>query len=91
LLSQFRKKTMHPNFKKGLVVGLAAGFIAGVLVFGLCYWGSTWPAVSEVSVSLALRPWWKSQNWMAAIDAFALVGSVFGFLAAFRPALKSKK
>ncbi len=82
---------MYPNFKKGLAVGLAAGFTSAVLVFGLCYWASTLPAVSDVSLTWAFRPWWRSSNWMAALWAFAFVGVVLGLLAAFRPDLNGKK
>ena len=82
---------MYPNLKKGLVVGLVAGLVAAALIFGLCVWASTWPAFSEVSVTWSFRPWWRLSNWLATLIAFVSVGLVFGFLAAFRPDVKSKR
>ena len=82
---------MYPNLKKGLAVGLIAGFMAAALVFGLCFWVSTWPAVTEVSLTWSFRPWWRSSNWLAALAAFIFVTLVFGVLAAFRPDFSSKR
>ena len=83
--------TMYPNFKKGVVVGLVAGFVAAVLVFGLCVWASTWPAVTDVSLTWSFRPWWRESNWLFPLAAFFVVGVLFGLLAAFRPDLRSKR
>jgi ABC-type antimicrobial peptide transport system permease subunit len=82
---------MYSNLKKGLVVGVVAGFIAATLVFSVCCWGATLPAISEVSLTWAVRPWWRPSNWLVALYAFAFVGFVFGVLAAFRPDSRKKR
>jgi hypothetical protein len=82
---------MYPNFNKGVVVGLVAGFVAAMLVFGLCFWTSTLEAVTPVSLSMSFRPWWRESNWLAALVAFLSAGLVFGVLAALRPDLRRKR
>jgi len=82
---------MYPNLKKGLVVGLVAGLVAAAFVFGLCLWASTWPAVTEVSLTWPFRPWCRSSNWFAALAAFIVVAVLSGLLAALRPDLRSKR
>ena len=82
---------MCSNLKKSLVVGLIAGLVAAAVVFGLCFWASTWPAVTEGSLTWAYRPWWRSSNWLTALGAFVFMAVVFGVLAAFRPDFRSKK
>jgi ABC-type antimicrobial peptide transport system permease subunit len=82
---------MYPNLKKGVVVGLVAGFVAAGLVFGLCVWASTWPAVTDVSLTWSFRPWWRESNWLFTLAAFFVVGVLLGLLAAFRPDLRSKR
>ncbi len=82
---------MYPNLKKGVGVGLIAGLVAAALVFGLCFWASTWPAATEASLTWAYRPWWRTSNWLTALAAFLFVAVVFGVLAAFRPDFRSKK
>ena len=79
---------MNPNLKKGLVVGVIAGFVAAVVVFGLCVWASTWPAFSDVSLTWSFRPWWRESNWLFAAAAFVFVGLVVGVLTTFRPNMK---
>jgi hypothetical protein len=76
---------MSPNFKKGVVVGPVADFAAAMLAFALCFWTSTLPAVTPVSLSLSFRPWWQESNCLAALVAFLSAGLVFGILAALRP------
>jgi hypothetical protein len=74
---------MYPDFKKGLFVGLTAGFISAMLVFGLCILESTESPATEVL--------WRESNWMFAVAAFVSVGAVFGLLATFRPDMKRKR
>ncbi len=81
---------MHTKTKKFLVLGASAGVIGAVLVFGMCLWASTLPAVTQVSLTWSFRPWYRSSNWLAALIAFAFVGVVAGALAALRPD-RSKK
>jgi amino acid transporter len=81
---------MYPNLKKGVVFGLVGGFVAAMLVFGLCFWMSTLPAVTPASLSLAFRPWWRESNWLAALVACLSTGLVFAILAALRPDLRGK-
>jgi hypothetical protein len=79
------------NFKKGALVGLVSGLITALLVFGLCIWGSTLPAATDVSLTWSVRPWWRLNNWLMAFSAFVTIGLFFGILATFRPDLKRKK
>jgi len=53
-----------PNWRRGLRNGLIAGGIIFILSFAYTIFFSTLPAISPVSLSIALRPWWKIQNWM---------------------------
>jgi hypothetical protein len=82
---------MYPNRKRGVVVGLVAGFAAAMLVFVQCFWISTLEAVTPVSLPLSFRPWWRESNWLAALVAFVSAGLVFGILTAFRPKLRRKR
>src|SRR5882724_3536833 len=82
---------MYANLKKGLVVGLVAGLVAAALVFGLCLLASTWPAVTNVSLTWSFRPWWRSSNWLAALASFFFVTVVVGVLAAFRLRVRRKR
>jgi hypothetical protein len=77
-----------PNYKKGLCWGLGCGFVCSALWFASCYFFSKLPAVSEVSVSLALQPWWK--DWGIGVVIFIVVALVIGILAAVRPDLSKR-
>jgi hypothetical protein len=78
-----------PNYKKGFLWGTSCGFVCAALWFAACYFFSKLPAVTDVSVSLALQPWWKL--WKAGLVIFIVVATVVGVLAAFRPNLQKKK
>jgi len=82
---------MNPKLKSGLILGAASGGLAAVIAFGVCVWVSTQPAITEVSLSLACRPWWRESNWLLALQAFFAVGGPVGVLAAFRPEIKPKR
>ena len=73
----------YPDFKHGVAVGIISGFIAGVLWFLLCCWVASLPAVTDVSLSLAFRPWWS--NWKSALVVFAVVFVLMGLIATLRP------
>ena len=73
----------YPNIKKGVRWCCLVGGVVGSLWFGLCYWFSTIPPASEVSLSLALRPWWG--NWSSALFFALVTGLPVGIIAAFRP------
>src|SRR5216684_3742895 len=75
----------YPNFKKAVFVGLVAGFVATVLAYSLCVWLSSWPAVTDVSLTWSFRPWWRTSNWLFTLASFFVAGLLFGMLAAFRP------
>jgi hypothetical protein len=78
----------YPNIKKGILWCFIVGGIIGGGYFGFCWWVSTLPPVSKVSLSLALRPWWK--NWSMALFLFIVTGVPVGILAAFQP-IRDKK
>ena len=82
---------MNAKFKKLLLLATGAGLVSALLVFGLCLWASTWPAVTEVSLTWSFRPWYRSRNWLAALIAFAFVGLAAGVLAALRPERSSER
>jgi hypothetical protein len=77
-----------PNYKKGLRWGLTCGFVCAALWFAVCYFFSKLPAASDVSISLALQPWWK--QWLAGVVIFIVVAPVVGILAALRPNLSKQ-
>ncbi len=76
---------MHPNLRRGVVVGLIAGLLAAVSVFGLCFWMSTLPPLWDGDLTWAFRPWWRLDNWLGSLAVFAFVGIPSGVVAAFRP------
>ena len=82
---------MYPNLKKGLTVGLISGLAGALLVLGLCVWASTWPAVTDVSLTWSFRPWWRESNWLFTFGAFIFVGVIMGVLASFRPDMRCKR
>ena len=65
------------------------GGVIGAAWFGLCWWLSTIPPVTEVSISLSLRPWWS--NWSSGLFFALVTGLPAGILAAFRPDLSDGK
>jgi hypothetical protein len=81
----------YPNIKKGLRWCCIVGGGVGSLWFGLTCWLSTIPPVTEVSLSLALRPWWKWSNWSTALFLALITGLPVGILAAFRPNFRDTK
>jgi hypothetical protein len=77
-----------PNYKKGFRWGLACGLVCTALWFAACYFFSKLPAASDVSLSLALQPWWK--DWQIGGVIFIGVALVVGILAAVRPNLSKR-
>jgi hypothetical protein len=78
-----------PNYKKGLRWGLSCGFVCTALWFAACYFFSKLPAASDVSISMALQPWWK--DWKIGVVIFIGVALVVGILAALRPNLSKRE
>jgi hypothetical protein len=77
-----------PNYNKGLRWGLGCGFVCAALWFANCYFISTLPAISEVSLSLAFQPWWR--HWLAGVIIFVIVSIIVGLFAALRPNFPKK-
>src|SRR6266536_2903162 len=75
--------------QKGCSMFCIVGATVGSLWFGLCCWLSTVPPASDVSLSLALRPWWS--NWRSALFFPLLTGLPVGFLASVRPDFRDSK
>lgn len=76
---------MYPNWRRGMKVGVIAGTIAALLMFGLSYLMSQQPAITPGSAALAFRPWWRLSNWIDSAGAFVVTTGIFGLCAAFRP------
>src|SRR5579863_2025757 len=79
----------YPDIKKGIRWCIIVGGVVGGSYFAFCCWASTFPAVTDVSLSLAVRPWWR--NWEPALFLFLATGVPVGILAAFRPDLRDHK
>jgi hypothetical protein len=77
-----------PNYNKGLRWGLTCGLVSTAGWFGSCYFFSKLPAASDVSISLALQPWWKA--WKVGVVIFIGVTLAVGILAAFRSNLSKQ-
>ncbi len=75
--------SLPQDIRAGLRFGALAGAAAGLAVFGMCYFMSTMPAITDVSLTWVFRPWWRLSNLVAAIIAFALVGVVVGVMVAY--------
>lgn len=65
------KRLEKPNWKKRIKTGLIAGSIVYILTFYFIYFLSKQPAITDVSLSLSLRPWWRLDNWIISL-IFAL-------------------
>ncbi len=74
---------LPPDVRYGIRVGLWSGGLAAAATFACCYWVSTWPAMTDTSLTRAFRPWWRLSNFALALAAFAFFGLVMGVLAAF--------
>ena len=75
----------YPNWRKGIGAGLIGGTLVAIIAFLGCAWVASWPAVTEVSVSLSFRPWWRWSNWALSIWSFVFSTVGIGLIAACRP------
>jgi hypothetical protein len=82
---------MNLMLKRAVAAGAIGGMVVAALVFGFCYWASTWEAVTPVSLTWLFRPWWRASNWVAAAVAFMVVAALLGARAACLTPLKDKK
>jgi len=77
----------------GISLRLGLFWFFGATVFctigwlALCWWVSTLPAVTDVSLSLAFRPWWRHLE--GGLFVGFLMGIVTGVFATFHPLRKS--
>jgi len=51
--------TCYPNYRRGIVWGLIAGLITSSVWFGWCYALSQMEPMTDLSLGLAYRPWWR--------------------------------
>ena len=73
-----------------VLLAAAVGAVGATMWMALCYWISSLPVVSPVSLSLAFTPWWR--HWQIAVGFFAacwLTGCVLELRAAFFEAQSS--
>jgi len=77
--------------RRGARAAIIGGLIGFAGYFALCVVTSRLPAVTDVSLSLACRPWWRWSNWISSLVVGAAAAIVFGLLAAFRPRRKRAK
>jgi hypothetical protein len=52
-----------------LVVAGIVGIVGATMWMALCYWISSLPVISPVSLSLAFTPWWR--HWQVAVGCVA--------------------
>ena len=78
-----------PNWKEGLIWGSIFGTAAALFWLAASYCISQMEPVTDVSLCLVFRPWWKL--WPVAIYAFAIVFVCVGFLGALRPKSSRQK
>ena len=77
----------------GISLRLGLIWFFGTTVFctigwlALCWWVSTLPAVTDVSLSLAFCPWWR--HWEGGLFVGFLLGIITGMFATFHPLRKS--
>ena len=73
----------YPNYKKAIRVGLIVAGICFIVFVLFFYWVSLGPVMSEVSLSLAFRPIWRTIY--LAIFPSIVCGFIIGIVAAYRP------
>lgn len=71
-MGEKRYRILRPAILFGVIVGT----IAAVWVFGGCCFLSRLPAVTDISASLAFRPWWRPRNFAFSLVAFVVVGGL---------------
>jgi hypothetical protein len=71
------------SLRLGLIWFFGATVFCTIGWLALCWWVSTLPVVIDVSISLALQPWWK--GWEVSLFVGFLLGLIIGVLAAFHP------
>lgn len=80
---------MWPNYRKGIKVGAITTFGVASLWFGYCYFLSTLPVITDVSLALAFQPW--QDNWKLSLVMGLIPGSIAGLVGTFRPVINTKK
>ena len=65
------------DWRRGLLPGVICGAVVSGLWMYWLYFLSTLPAISPASLSLALRPWWKLDNWLSTAFVFVVASVVF--------------
>ena len=70
------KKAYRILPRGAILFGVIVGTIAAAWVFGGCYFLSRMPAVTDISASLAFRPWWRPRNFVFSLVAFFVVGGL---------------
>jgi len=56
--------------QRPIVVSLSIGAMLAASWFLMCAWLGSLPVISDVSLSLAFRPWWR--HWPFAIAIFLM-------------------
>ncbi len=79
-------KTPPPHRKRiGWRWSLGVASVLGLGAAGVWMWWlrvvSQLPAISPVSLSVSLRPWWRCSNWVSALVVFAVVFAIGAGLA----------
>ena len=78
------KKTVDPKMERNEIKVLARNsilmfFIVAEVLFLFSYWMSTVPPASEVSLSLAFRPWWRCVSFATEVSFFVTLPFAFAF------------
>jgi hypothetical protein len=69
------------SLRLGVIWFCATPVVCTLGWLALCWWVSTLPAVTDVSLSLAFRPWWR--HWEGGLFVGFLLGIVTGVFATF--------
>ena len=84
-MKEHRAENGRAKWRTAVSAGLAAGSLLSAGWMAGLWLVSMLPAATEVSLTLAVSPWWRAGNWVSAGLVFTAIGGVTAALTACRP------
>ena len=89
MMNEENQETQWPNWRKGRKWGIRLGALAAFAWMGWLGFVSTLPAITPVSISNAVSPWWRLNNWILTLVVSGFVFAITTISVATRPRKKS--